>query len=86
MNPNSEIKQLSSSYFVKSGERNSGPGGEYNGDFIEDYEYIPNSGSGSMQWPLWSHTRIHKWDLLLRHYRYIPIHTTLFQRHSGSIF
>ena len=44
MNPNSEIKQLSSSYFVKSGERNSGPGGEYNGDFIEDYEYIPNSG------------------------------------------
>jgi hypothetical protein len=35
---------LRSSYKLKSGTRPSGPGGTYNGDFVEDYQYVAGSG------------------------------------------
>ena len=34
-----------SSYQVKSGTRPSGPGGEYDGTFVEDYEYVAGAGN-----------------------------------------
>lgn len=40
----SGLKRLRSSYELKSGTRPSGPGGRYNGDFVEDYEYVVDSG------------------------------------------
>lgn len=38
------VKALRSSYRLKTGTRPSGPGGEYNGWFNEDYEYVDGSG------------------------------------------
>lgn len=32
------------SYRVKTGARPSGPGGNYDGSFVQDYEYVPGSG------------------------------------------
>ena len=43
-NPKSEIKKLRSSYHLKEGKRPSGPGGTYDGTFVEDYVYIADSG------------------------------------------
>lgn len=43
-NTSSGLKRLTSSYQLKSGTRPSGPGGVYNGDFVEDYEYVTDSG------------------------------------------
>lgn len=43
-NTNSGLKRLQSSFQLKSGTRPSGPGGTYNGDFVEDYEYVAGSG------------------------------------------
>lgn len=40
----SGLKTLRSSYALKSGTRPNGPGGTYNGDFEEDYAYVPQSG------------------------------------------
>ncbi len=40
----SPIKRLRSSYAVKKGRRPSGPGGRYDGTFVEDYEYVPGLG------------------------------------------
>jgi hypothetical protein len=40
----SELKQLKSSYRVKSGERPDGPGGNYDGTFVQDYEYVAGAG------------------------------------------
>ncbi|MEM7541380.1 MAG: YHYH protein [Pseudomonadota bacterium] len=37
--------QQSSSYRLKSGTRPSGPGGRYDGTYIEDWEYVAGSGS-----------------------------------------
>ena len=34
-----------SSYRIKSGERPSGPGGVYDGTFVQDYEYVPGLGT-----------------------------------------
>ncbi len=45
--PNSPVKELSSSYHLKSGQRpsgNQGPGGEYDGTFTADYEYMAGTG------------------------------------------
>lgn len=42
--PTSDLKILTSSYQLKSGTRPSGPGGEYDGQFIEDYHYVDGSG------------------------------------------
>lgn len=36
---------MKSSYQVKSGTRSSGPKGEYDGRFVQDYEYIENLGN-----------------------------------------
>jgi len=44
MNPASGIRALTSSYRLKSGTRPSGPGGTYNGWFIQDYEYVAGAG------------------------------------------
>ena len=40
----SVLTRLGSSYRPKSGTRPSGPGGPYNSDFVEDFEYIAGSG------------------------------------------
>lgn len=44
MNPRSGIRALTSSYRLKSGTRPSGPGGTYNGWFIQDYEFVAGLG------------------------------------------
>ncbi len=44
MDPHSGMKQLNSSYRVKGGSRSDGPGGEYDGTFTEDYEYVRGRG------------------------------------------
>ena len=44
----SEIIELKSSYQIKEGSRPSGrdsPGGDYDGSFTIDYEYVPSSGN-----------------------------------------
>lgn len=40
----SSIKVLRSSYQVKHGTRPSGPGKEYDGTFVQDYNYVAGSG------------------------------------------
>lgn len=41
---NSAVVELAVSYQLKAGTRPSGPGGEYDGTFVEDYEYVADSG------------------------------------------
>jgi YHYH protein len=43
-NPAAPLKQLKSSYRVKHGDRTSGPGGPYDGSYVQDYEYVAGSG------------------------------------------
>ncbi|MBI1352158.1 MAG: YHYH protein [Actinomycetales bacterium] len=43
-NAASGITRLRSSYRLKSGPRPGGPGGRYNGDYLEDYEYVAGLG------------------------------------------
>jgi hypothetical protein len=43
-NPASVIKELQSSYKLRSGTRISGPGGTYDGTYTADYEYVPGAG------------------------------------------
>jgi hypothetical protein len=41
----SNVRELGSSYRLRSGERPSGsPGGRYDGTFVEDFEYVPDLG------------------------------------------
>ena len=40
----SPLVDLKPSYQLKTGERPSGPGGKYDGLFVEDYEYVAGSG------------------------------------------
>ena len=42
--PASGTKQVRSSYRLKRGNRPNGPGGEYDGTFVEDFEYVELSG------------------------------------------
>ncbi len=45
--PASGVRELSSSYRLKKGERPSGsrgPGGRYDGTFTQDFEYVPGAG------------------------------------------
>lgn len=39
-----EIRLATPSYQMKSGERGGGPGGAYDGTFIDDWEYVAGSG------------------------------------------
>jgi hypothetical protein len=41
---NSPLTPLQSSYRVKAGARPSGPGGNYDGKFVQDYEYVAGLG------------------------------------------
>lgn len=41
---NSVLHPLTSSYRVKSGTRPDGPGGSYDGTFVQDYEYVAGLG------------------------------------------
>jgi|GEM_PF-1321192 len=41
---NGTIRKASSSYQLKSGTRTGGPGGIYDGTFVDDYEYVEGSG------------------------------------------
>ncbi|MFZ1387839.1 MAG: YHYH protein [Thiolinea sp.] len=43
-NASSAIKRIKGSYRLKSGTRPSGPGGTYDGTFIQDWEYAKGSG------------------------------------------
>ncbi len=43
-NKKSAIKKLRSSYQIKNGIRPDGPGGAYNGDYTQDWEFIEGSG------------------------------------------
>ena len=40
----SEIVELTTSYRLKSGTRPDGPGGEYDGTFVEDFEFVAGLG------------------------------------------
>ena len=40
----SVVVQLRSSYQLKAGTRPSGPGGSYDGTYVEDYEYVDGAG------------------------------------------
>lgn len=40
----SPVKKMVSSYRVKSGSRSGGPGGDYDGTYVEDYEYVVGLG------------------------------------------
>ncbi len=40
----SALKVLKSSYQLKKGTRSSGPGGAFNGDYTQDFEYVASSG------------------------------------------
>lgn len=42
--PTSGIIDVQSSYQLRSGTRGSGPGGDYDGTYVEDYEYISRGG------------------------------------------
>ena len=39
---------VKSSYKLKNNTRKSGPGGRYDGTFIEDYEYVNHSGQSEL--------------------------------------
>jgi hypothetical protein len=41
---NSALKKMKSSYRVKSGARTGGPGGNYDGSFVADYEFVNGAG------------------------------------------
>jgi len=41
---NSPLKKLKSSYRVKPGQRDGGPGGRHDGSFVADYEYVKGAG------------------------------------------
>ncbi len=43
-NPQSRLKKMTSSYRVKKGARNGAPGGNYDGTFLADFEYIKGAG------------------------------------------
>lgn len=42
--PTSGVRELTGSYQLKTGERPDGPGGAYDGTYVEDYEYVEGSG------------------------------------------
>jgi len=43
-NAKSTLEKVRSSYQLKSGTRPGGPGGRYDGTFVQDYEYVKGSG------------------------------------------
>jgi hypothetical protein len=43
-NPKSGLKKMHSSYRLKTGTRPNGPGGNYDGKFTADFEYVKGSG------------------------------------------
>jgi hypothetical protein len=43
-NTNSGIVRLNSSYRIRQGTRPDGPGGNYDGSFVADYEYVKGAG------------------------------------------
>ncbi|MCA9402402.1 MAG: YHYH protein [Candidatus Omnitrophica bacterium] len=42
--PAAGITELHSSYRLREGRRSSGPGGEFDGTFVQDYEYVSGTG------------------------------------------
>ena len=42
--PKTELRKMHSSYRLKKGLRPNGPGGQYDGKFTEDYDYVKSSG------------------------------------------
>ena len=43
-NANSSLKEMQSSYRLKSGPRPNGPGGKYDGTFVQDWEFVKGLG------------------------------------------
>lgn len=44
-NPRSSLVKMTSSYQLKKGTRPNGPGGRYDGTFVQDFEYVAAAGS-----------------------------------------
>jgi len=44
MDAKAALRKVKSSYRVRKGSRPGGPGGAYDGTFVEDYEYVAGSG------------------------------------------
>ena len=44
MSPSSGVAVMQGSYELRSGTRPSGPGGSYDGTFVQDWEYVADSG------------------------------------------
>ena len=42
--PKSGLRKMRSGYRLKSGTRSDGPGGRFDGTFVQDYEYVPGAG------------------------------------------
>ena len=47
-NPKKGFKLMRSSYRLRKGTRSSGPGGVYDGTFVQDYEFVAGSGDLDM--------------------------------------
>ncbi len=43
-NTNSVVKRMKSSYKLRAGERASGPGGKFDGSYVEDFEFVKGAG------------------------------------------
>ncbi len=43
-NCDSKVRKMRSSYRLKQGQRPSGPGKQYDGTFVQDYEYVSGAG------------------------------------------
>ncbi len=43
-NASSQVRELHASFRIKNGTRSSGPGGAYDGTYVQDYEYAPGTG------------------------------------------
>jgi hypothetical protein len=75
----SPLQQLRSSYRLKAGQRpggNSGPGGPYDGTFVQDYEYVSGSGDLDACNGRWGVTPDHPtgtyYYVLTEHFPFIP--------------
>ncbi|MCA9126045.1 MAG: YHYH protein [Planctomycetales bacterium] len=82
---NSPVRQLVSSYQLKKGERPGGdaPGGEYDGTFVRDYEYVAGSGdldecngrfTVTPEYPegIYAYFLTENWPVVPRYYRGTP--------------
>jgi YHYH protein len=93
MNTTSAIRELRSSYRLKSGVRPNGPGGKYDGAFVQDWEYVTGSGDldecngrfgVTPEYPsgVYYYCLTKDYPFIPRHYRGTPDDS--FRRHDGG--